>query len=145
MEKINTSMNVENILFNLYKDYMKKESKFEPTVLPSSSKSLTKFPTILFKEQNNVDNMQYTTLDRTQKVSDLTLVVEIYTQNKNVGNTKYASKYIMDELKYLTFDFFDVFGCQRMSCEPAEYYNKEVDRLVIIYSCSVNNWNRKIS
>ena len=145
MEKINTSMNIENILYKSYKAFIENASEFNPTIIPSSAKTLSKFPTILVKEQNNVDNMQYTTLDGTQRVYDITLVVEIYTQDKAIGNKKYASKYIMDELKYLTFGFFEQLGCQRISCESAEYYNNEVDRLVIIYNFSLNNWNRKIS
>lgn len=145
MNKIDTSMNVENILYKSYKAFMENASEFSPTIIPSSSKTLSKFPTILVREQNNVNNMKFTTIDRTQRVYDITLIVEIYTQDKTINNKKFASKYIMDELKYLTFDFFENLGCRRTGCEPAEYYNKEVDRLVIIYSFSLNNWNRKIS
>ncbi len=89
--------------------------------------------------------MEHTTFDRTQKAYIISSVVEIYTQNKVIGTTTYASRYIMDELKYLVFDFFDDFGAERTSCQIAEYYNKEVDRLVITFSYSVNNWNRKIN
>lgn len=142
---VNTSMNIENTLFLKYKEYIISNSKFNPLVIPKSNKTLTKFPTILFKEQNNINNRLYTSIDRSQKVDTITDVVEIYTQDMILENKQYASKVIMDELKYLTFDFFEYYGCDRIECTPAEYLNKEVDRLVIIYRYNFNNWNRKIS
>lgn len=146
MDKIiDTSINIENTLFQKYKEYIISNSKFNPLVIPSSNKTLTTFPTILFKEQNNVNNMPYTSIDRSQKVYTITDVVEIYTQNMIIDNKEYASKEIMNELKYLTFEFFEYYGCDREECTPAEYLNKEVDRLVIIYRYNFNNWNRKIS
>lgn len=138
-------MNIENLLFKDYKKYIETNSKFEPTILPSSNKDLTKFPTIVFREQGNTENELYTTLNRIEYVDEITLVIEIYSQPKTIGNKKYASKAIVDELKFLTFDFFRYMGCTRISCEPAEYYNKEVDRLVIMYNFNINSWNNKIN
>lgn len=142
---VDTSMNIENTIFQEYKEYLKEHSKFNPLVVPNSNKTLTKFPTVLFKEQNNVSNVSHTTINREQIVNNITDVIEIYTQNQIIDGVEYASKVVMNELKYLTFDFFDYVGATRTDCSPAEYINKEVDRLVIIYTYSVNNWNRKIS
>ena len=136
-------MNIENILFQDLKRYLTENSIFSPNVVPSSNKTLSKFPTVLFNEQNNISDTS--TTDNSQKTYNITDVVEIYTQNQVVDTTTYASKYVMNELKYLIFDFFEYYGAQRISCEPTEYYNKEVDRLVIIYSYNINNWNRKIN
>ena len=136
-------MNFENLIFQDYKNFLTTNSIFSPNVVPSSNKTLSKFPTVLFKEQNNASDT--TTTDNSQKTYDITDVIEIYTQKQVVGTTTYASKYVMDELKYLTFEFFEYYGARRISCEPTEYYNKEVDRLVITYSYNVNNWNRKIN
>ena len=136
-------MNIENLLFKDYKKFIEINSKFEPTILPSSNKDLTKFPTILFKEQNNIESSS--TLNRIEYIDEITLVIEIYCQTKTIGNKKYASKTIMDELKYLTFEFFRTVGCERLSCEPVEYYNKEVDRLVMLYRFNINSWNNKIN
>lgn len=142
---VDTSMNIENTIFQEYKAFLKENSKFNPLVISSSNKTLTKFPTVLFKEQNNTTNTTNTTINREQRVNNITDVIEIYTQNQIVDSVEYASKVVMNELKYLTFDFFDYIGAERTDCSPAEYINKEVDRLVIIYTYSVNNWNRKIS
>lgn len=142
---MNAEMNTENIIYKDLKEYLLENSKFNPAVVNSAAKTLSSFPTVLFHEINNTTDLYHTTFDRTQRVNNISSVVEIYTQNKVVGNTNYASKYILDELKFLVFDFFDVLGAERTSCQIAEYYNKEVDRLVITYSYSVNNWNRKIN
>ena len=142
---IDTTMNVEDILYSKYKEYIENNSKFSPKVFNASPKKLPQLPTITIVEQNNIDVSQFKTLDNNQFVNQITTVVEIYTQDKVVEKTKYASKEIMNELKYLTFDFFRQYGCERISCESAEYYNKEVDRLVIMYRYNLNSWNKKIS
>lgn len=143
---IDVSMNIENTIFQDYKTYIIENSKFNPLVIPfKSNRTLTKFPTITFKEENNVNNKTHTTIDRSQRAYSITNVIEIYTKDLILDNVEYASKVVMDELKYLTFDFFEYYGCDRTDCTPTEYINKEVDRLVIIYKYNVNNWNRKIS
>lgn len=142
---LSKDMDVENIILNELKKYLTDNSIFEPEVLPKSARTVSKFPTVIFRERNNVNDLAHTSMDRTQIVNNISAFVEIYTQDKVVGNTKYASKYISDELKFLVFDFFDMLGAERTGCDFAEYYNKEVDRLVITYSYSVNSWNRKIN
>lgn len=138
-------MNIENLLYKDLKEYLQENSKFSPNVVTASAKTLSSFPTVLFYETDNRTDLAHTTFDRSQRVNNILSVVEIYTQNQVVGTTTYASRYILDELKYLVFDFFDAYGAQRTSCQIAEYYNKEVDRLVITFSYSVNSWNRKIN
>ena len=142
---LSKEMDVENIILSNLRKYLTDNSIFSPKVLPKSSKNVSDFPTILFRERSNVNDLAHTSMDRTQVVNNISAYVEIYTQDKIVGNTKYASKYISDELKFLVFDFFDAYGAERTGCDFVEYYNKEVDRLVITYSYSVNSWNRKIN
>lgn len=142
---LNKEMNVENIILNDLKEYLTENSIFSPKVLPKSARGVSEFPTVLFRERSNANDLAHTSMDRTQVVNNINAVVEIYTQDKVVGNTKYASKNVSDELKFLIFDFFDAYGAERTGCDFAEYYNKEVDRLVITYSYSVNSWNRKIN
>lgn len=143
--EIDVSMNMEDTMYSLYKEYIEENSKFSPKVFNASPKKLPQLPTITIVEQNNIEDNQYRSLDKNQYVNKITTVIEIYTQDKVIENKKYASKEIMNELKYLTFDFFRKYGCERLSCESAEYYNKEIDRLVIMYRYNVNSWNKKIS
>lgn len=138
------SMNIETTIFKKYKQYLKDNSKFAPNVFNKAPKSLSIFPTIVLKETNNTEDTNYTSLDRKEFVSEITSTIDIYTKDMIVDGVKYPSKEIMNELKYLTFDFFQAWGFTRTQCSDADYLNFEVDRLVIIETCKLNSWNRKI-
>lgn len=142
--EINTSMNVESMIFRFYKQYLIDKSKFSPHVFNRTPKNLSVFPTIVLKETNNTENSNYTTLDRKEFVSEITSTIDIYTKDLIIDGVKYPSKEVMNELKYLTFDFFQAWGFTRTQCSEADYLNYEVDRLVIVETCSLNSWNRKI-
>ncbi len=142
--EINASMNIESMVFKLYKQYLKDKSKFSPNVFNRTPKNLSVFPTIVLKESNNTEDSSYTTLNRKEFVNTITDVIEIYTKDLIIDGVKYPSKEVMNELKYLTFDFFQAWGFTRTQCSEADYLNLEVDRLVIIETCKLNNWNRKI-
>ena len=103
------------------------------------------FPTIVFQENNNTDNLEGTTLDRTETVQNISYTIELYTKDMVIDGVQYSKKEITNELKYLIFDFFQYWGFIRTQCTKAEYLNYEVDRHVIIETCSLNNWNRKIN
>lgn len=145
MEKqFNADMNIESMMFKFYKQYLKDKSKFNPNVFNSTPKSLTVFPTIVLKETNNKENTNYTTLDRNEFVNEITNTIDIYTKDLVIDGVKYPSKEIMNELKYLTFNFFQAWGFTRTQCSEADYLNYEVDRLVIVETCKLNSWNKKI-
>lgn len=138
------NMNVETMLFKFYKQYLKDKSKFSPNVFNRTPKNLSVFPTIVLRETNNVEDSNYTTLDRKEFVNEITSSIDIYTKDVIIDGVKYPSKEVMNELKYLTFDFFQAWGFTRTQCSEADYLNYEVDRLVIMETCSVNSWNKKI-
>lgn len=139
-----TSMNVETMIFKFYKQYLKDKSKFSPNVFNRTPKNLSVFPTIVLRETNNTEDSNYTTLDRKEFVNEITSSIDIYTKDIIIDGVKYPSKEVMNELKYLTFDFFQAWGFTRTQCSEADYLNYEVDRLVIMETCSLNSWNRKI-
>ena len=62
-----------------------------------------------------------------------------------VGETTVSKKEIVNELKFLTFKFFQAWGFIRTQSSDADYLNYEVDRHIIIETCSLNNWNKKIN
>ena len=140
----NTSMNIETTIFKKYKQYLKDNSKFAPNMFNKTPKNLSVFPTIVLKETNNIEDSNYTSLDRKEFVNEITSTIDIYTKDMIIDGVKYPSKEIMNELKYLTFDFFQAWGFTRTQCSEADYLNLEIDRLVIIETCKLNNWNRKI-
>lgn len=145
MEEVNTSMNIETPIFKKLKKYLQDKSKFSPNIFNATPKNLAVFPTITFKETNNTQNIGATTLDRTETVNDITYTIEIYAKDDVFNGVQYTKKEIINELKYLIFDYFQALGFTRTQASDAEYLNYEIDRYVIIETCSLNNWNRKIN
>ena len=146
--KIDTKFDIESFVFLKLKKYLSEKSKFivnaDEQVFPKSPKQLAKFPCVVFKETGNVDKIQYRSLDRREQVNQITDTIEIYTQDMTIDGVRYASKYILSELKYLVFDFFEILGATRIDSTPAEYSERQVDRYVIVERYLQNNWNRKI-
>lgn len=143
--EVNTSMNIETPMFKNLKQYLISKSQFSPNVFNDVPKNLAVFPTITFKETNNIENIRHTTLDRLENVNDITDTIEIYTKDMVIDGKTYSKKEITNELKYLIFDFFQFYGFIRTEATQGEYLNLEVDRYIIVETCSVNNWNRKIN
>ena len=144
-EQVDTSMNIETPIFKKFKQYLIDNSKFSPNVFNSTPKNLAVFPTITFKESNNTQDLSATTLDRTETVNDIVDTIEIYTKDMVISGVTYTKKQVTNELKYLIFDFFQAWGFTRTQCTEADYLDYEVDRYIIIETCKLNNWNRKIN
>lgn len=139
------NMNIENDLFLKYKEFILKNSIYSPNIFPNVPQSLKDFPTIIFKEQNNIDDNRYKSTNKQEFVNSLIYEIEIYTKNMVVDGELVSSKVIMDELKYLTFDFFNVYGFDRTLCEKAEYLDVTVDRLIILEKGLLSSWNKQLS
>ena len=144
-QEVNTSIYIEITIFKNFKTYLQSKSQFSPNVFNSTPKNLAVFPTITFKENNNTQNLNATTLNRVETVDNITYTIEIYTKDMVINGNTYSKKEITNELKYLIFDFFQYLGLIRTQCSEADYLNYEVDRYIIIETCKLNNWNRKIN
>ena len=142
---VDTSMNIEPTIFKYFKKYLQDKSRFSPNVFNDIPKNLAVFPTVTFMENDNTNNNNATTLDRTEYVNNIVYTIEIYTKDMVINGVSCPKKEITNELKYLIFDFFQSWGFSRTQCSKAEYLNYEVDRHIIIETCSLNNWNRKIN
>lgn len=136
-------IDIENAIYNKYKAYMS-NSRFNPKVFNKSPKQLKDFPTIIFKETSNRENTRYKTLDFSQTVNQITFTVEVYTQDLVIENVKFASKIVMNELKRMSFDFFQYCGFERTSCEYVDYYNTDIDRLIMTVRTNQASWNLQV-
>lgn len=143
-ETINTNMDIESPIFLKFKQYLKDKSKYSPNVFNKTPQSLSVFPTIVLKETNNIEDSNYITLDRKEFVNQITDTIDIYTKDMIIDGVRISSKTIMNELKYLVFDFFQAWGFTRTQATDSEYLSYEVDRFIIIETCKLNSWNRKI-
>ena len=139
-------MNIEVDLLKEYNAFMKKNSVFAEKlqILPDTPQSFSKFPTIIFKEQDNTDNLSLLTLNRLEFGDNLTYQVDIYTKNITINGTEYNSRVIVNELKNLTAKFFKYCGFQREGSTRGEYTDINVKRQTMLFSGSLSSWNKNI-
>ena len=139
-------MDIETQLLREYKDYMIEHTTFKDLVkiLPSTPQSFSIFPTIVFSEVNNVDNIFGKTLDRIETVDNLSYQVDIYTKDIIIENTTYSARTVINELKDLTFKFFNDIGFIRINALRGEYIDVTVQRYTALFNGKLNNWNMKI-
>ena len=139
-------MNIEIDLLKEYNAFMKKNSVFAEKlqILPDTPQSFSKFPTIIFKEQDNTDNLSLLTLNRLEFGDNLTYQVDIYTKNITINGTEYNSRVIINELKNLTAKFFKYCGFQREGSTRGEYTDINVKRQTMLFSGSLSSWNKNI-
>ena len=139
-------MNIEVDLLKECNAFMKKNSVFAEKlqILPDTPQSFSKFPTIIFKEQDNTDNLSLLTLNRLEFGDNLTYQVDIYTKNITINGTEYNSRVIINELKNLTAKFFKYCGFQREGSTRGEYTDINVKRQTMLFSGSLSSWNKNI-
>lgn len=139
-------MQIEQDLIKEYNEFIKANSVFKDKliVLPDTPRSFSTFPTIIFKESNNIDNIQIKTTNSLEYGDDLTYQVEIYTKDVLVDNTMYNSRIVINELKDLTYKFFRNVGFTRTSSTRGEYIDITVKRQVMIFSATLQSWNKYI-
>lgn len=137
-------MDLESKLFKEYKKFIIKNSSYalEDYIYNDTPQKLTDFPTILFLENDNYKNNSST--ERSEHTDSHQFKIEIYSKNKVVEGQTIARKIITNELKYLTFDFLNIFGLNRTACTKGEYLDLNVDRTIIMAECSTNSWDGKI-
>lgn len=147
-------MDIESEIVREYKQYMISNSIFgtilndKKTILPDTPQSFSKFPTIVIKETNNSMYGMGKTLDRTEYVDNILYQVDIYTKDVTMkvdGELKtFAARTVINELKDLTFKFFNQIGFNRITATRGEYIDINVNRYISVFEARLNNWNMKI-
>jgi len=140
-------MEIEKQLRKLYYDYIKEKSIFSDLILivPKTPQSFSSFPTIVFKESSNTSYTGGNSLNRLEMVDRLNYQVEFYTQDVTINNKKYYSLDVINELKQLTFKFFNDIGFTRIMGSKGEYPDLTIDRYISIYQGKINNWNGQLN
>lgn len=151
-------IDIETQIVKEYKEYMINNSKFgslldtNKTILPDTPQSFSKFPTIIIRERNNTNNFVGKTIDRTEYVDNVLYQVDVYTKDVKVKEevndelvTKvYSARSVINELKDLTFNFFNQIGFNRITATRGEYVDLNVNRYIMTFEGKINNWNMKI-
>lgn len=149
---------IETDLFLEYKNYMLANSKFKDMlIVPNTPESLAKFPTIVMAELNNSDNAIGKTTDRSEYVSRLSYRVSIFVKNVTITTTdttgtqpvqtsvKYQDRQVMDELKQLTYDFFNQVGFNRNSSRRTDNLRDlSILRQEMIFTGNLASWNNSL-
>lgn len=138
---------IETQLLREYKEFIADNSIFgdKTKILPSTPQSFSVYPTIVFSETSNIDNIMGKTLDRTETVDNLLYQVDIYTKDIKKDSKTYAGRTVINELKDLTFKFFNDIGFIRENATRGEYIDVTVYRYTMVFSGKINNWNMKIT
>ncbi len=141
-------MNIENDILNLFNTYIKSKSTFGSIlkVVPTTPQSFFKenIPVIVIRENGNNDDLNTLTLDRIEYGNNLTYQVDIYTKNVIFNGKEYNARDIINELRFLIHDFFRGISFTRESDVPSEYMDISVKRRTLLFSGSVNSWNKSI-
>lgn len=137
---------IESDLFLEYKEYMLSKSKFKDSmlILPHNPQSLAKFPTIIMEEINNSDNRVGKTTDRIESVSRLSYRVSVFVKPVVVDDTKYQENQVMDEIKELTYHFFNQVGFNRNSSRRTDNIDKSILRQEMIFTGNLASWNNSL-
>ena len=137
---------IENELFLEYKEFMLQNSTFKDTMLivPHIPNTLAKFPTIIMSELNNSDNAVGKTTDRTESVSRLSYRVSAYVKPVTVNGVKYQENQVMDEIKELTYHFFNNIGFNRNSSRRTDNIDKSILRQEMIFTGRLASWNNSL-
>lgn len=141
-------MNIENDILRLFNTYIKSKSTFGKIikVVPTTPQSFFKesIPVIVIRENDNNDDLNTLTLDRLEYGNNLIYQVDIYTKNVIFEGKEYSARDIINELRFLIHDFFREIGFTRESDIPSEYIDITVKRRTLLFSASVNSWNKSI-
>lgn len=137
---------IETNLFLEYKEYMLARSKFKDSMLivPHTPQSLAKFPTIIMSEINNSDNAMGKTTDRIESVSRISYRVSVYVKPVTIEGTKYQENQVMEEIKKLTYDFFNQVGFNRNSSRRTDNVDKSILRQEMIFTGNLASWNNSL-
>lgn len=151
-------MDIETQIVKEYKEYMINNSRFgslldtNKTILPDTPQSFSKFPTIIIKEKNNTNNFVGKTIDRTEYVDNVLYQVDVYSKDIKMKEEVdgeiilkvYSARSVINELKNLTFNFFNQIGFNRITATRGEYVDLNVNRYIMTFEGKINNWNMKI-
>ena len=145
-------MDIETQIVKEYKEFMISKSIFgellenNKSILPSSPQSFSKFPTIIIREVSNTSNTNATTLERIEYADNLLYQVDIYaSKDITIGNVKYSSRTVVNELKDLTFEFFRKIGFNRETGSRRDTLDKSIQSYIAVFSGRITSWNARLN
>lgn len=122
-------------LYLEYKNFIQENSKYSPYVTKDDIKTSTKFPIIVFQQQDD-KNTDESTIDRLEYYDAEYLQITIYTQD----SYDTSRNVIANELKNLTHIFMGLKkNMKRTACKPIPNLDTSVLRTLMTYQCYYGN------
>ena len=122
-------------LYLEYKNFIQENSKYSPYVTKGDIKTSTKFPIIVFQQQDD-KNTDESTVDRLEYYDAEYLQITIYTQDSDDT----SRNVIANELKNLTHIFMGLKkNMKRTACKPIPNLDTSVLRTLMTYQCYYGN------
>ena len=128
-------MNIEltNQIYEDLESYLTEKSKYSPRVVAKSLKQSDKFPLVVVTENNNSTSLAST--DFKDNTDIINISVNIYAQDKAIGNEIIADVVIARELMKLVDDVVGVkYKMQRIDCRPTPNLDNSIYRITMNYS-----------
>jgi len=137
---------VESDIAVEFNKYIKTTSVFRDKllVLPDTPQSFSTFPTIIIREVNNIDNLSLKSTEFSEYGDSISYQVDIYTKDVIIDATKYSSKIVINELRDLIHRFFRQNGFERTEDTTGEYIEISVKRRTLLFTATVQSWNKSI-
>lgn len=128
-----------DIIFQNYKKFVEENNKYGTRVVKYNTNTSAYFPIVSCVLTNNPEDNT-----KTQKNGDKReryyFTINIYAKNKTQGKTTISSQEIVDEIKNLTYLFFEGhLGMYRSSSRPTYNLDTSILRHTIMYECTINN------
>lgn len=125
-----------NSVFKYLETYLQQKSQYVPRVTQKALKQSDKFPLVTVKEDDNKSGLITTNFeDTTDKIF---FVIDIYAQDKAVGNSIISNVVIAKELSALVDDVMSKhYRMQRTQCRPTPNLDNSIYRITMKYTKKV--------
>lgn len=137
---------IEEELFKEYKEYMLANSIYTKSlkIFNATPKDLASFPTIIMRQMNEANYIQGKTTDRLEYVSRLNYRVSIYAKPTIVDGVKHQPRQIINELRALSFKFFNNVGFDKDNDRPVDNIDLSISRQEMMFSGRLASWNNSL-
>ena len=137
------NLDVYDKIFQVLKKFLQEESKYKPFVTKLAQKQSDKFPLVVITEEDNAYLVGTTRFEETRSRVDYE--INIYTTDMAIDGKKVSKLEVAKELKELVDN---VMNCnlkmRRRSCRPTPNLDKDVYRITMRYTATVNDNTGKL-
>lgn len=137
------NLEIYDKIFQILKKFLQEESAYNPLVSKMPQKQSDKFPLVVITEEDNSYFSGTTRFEETRSKVDYE--INIYTRDVAIDGKKISKLEVAKELKELVDN---VMNCnlkmRRRSCRPTPNLDKDIYRITMRYSATVNDNTGKI-